>query len=150
MAPRVAIVVTARAPHGRVTAAQGPARVGVVEVRLTAARPPHERSVAPDVLDVAMTALLAAVRAPVEACVRMYASPEVGVAPEARGLVDAPARRVAVVAVLVPFERRVRPRQRARRQELCSDAARRGDDADRGERRHRAPRDPLHSDQIHR
>lgn len=116
VAAPVGFVVALRARRISVRAVQRPTCLGVIELALIAVRPTHKRFA--EVLDVASFAWLALVLETVKALARCDPRAEITVALEAGALIDATARAVAVVAVLVAFERAMRLRQWSRREQL--------------------------------
>ncbi len=97
-------IVTLFAPHGRMSALKCPTGKPMVETRPRSARPTHELHVSSQMLDVALSALLAAVLVAMKPCALADARRQVVVATETRIGIDALTRRVALAAVGVALE----------------------------------------------
>jgi hypothetical protein len=123
----------------------------VIEPRRSAPGPANLAGIQAEMLDVALLAGLPPVLQPVQALPRRDARAQIAVALQARALIDALAGAMAVAAVGVSFERRVRSRQRAWRQQLRPGGTREQGDSEGQQGASRLGKAaPHHRSKIHR
>jgi hypothetical protein len=155
VATPVAAIVAVGAARRLVSALERPSRLAMVESLPSAAGPPDESRVSPEMLDVASAAVLAAILAPVETRLLPYLGAQVIVAPEAGIRIDPFARRVTFAAIRVAIDVGVATSELSRRQKLGSGRTRHQCSGQR-RRYHQAADDhqsgdaPPHSEKIQR
>lgn len=151
----VAAVVAVVASNRSVRSLERPPRLTMIETRRAATRPAHEFCVSPEMLDVTLATLLAAIFSSMETCLLSYAPRQVVVAPEAGVGVEPFAGRMAFAAMRVSIDVRMTTGELSRRQKLCPGGARHQRPGHRS-RYHEAAYDrqrygtPTHSEKIQR